>query len=741
MHAWLAALEDTAQHGAPSRVAWLQSALADTTHQTKSTGAWSARLAAHASPQQTAEQLYTLAESLRTEQGVLTSKISTQMSIASDAVQEAAHRAEQLAQDAAPLRDALARTNAVYQAITPAPSTPEAAALASLHMLAHAKDRMLHARAVLQAAESWSRVEPEMQAHLAENDWERAAQRLDGMEQTLQNFDPASEYVTSRRVLLAQMLETLDRAVAPALAEADLETVLRCASVYASVHRPDWFLRHYIAARTSPLQVAWADATAHKPPQEAVSILIANLAQLAQEETRLAPRIVAHPQRQVAALLGAAVDTLSPSLATYIAHDVPLPTIVDIVAHVDEAMSTISVACTPCDAPALDDEQCTRALNAIAPPLPWSTCLTSAFKPYEDAYAEKETQHLQSVFAHGASAFAAQRDRILVATSDSAPDTWARAVDSTAKLIAAQHKEVANLRDAAAQRMRILTKGTQAHALHDAVHNALYLPLVHRVAETVHPLRERYERHAQSIAPTPDALLVEDRDPIQDWDLVYAGLRVLDAARTLGEDVGGDDVAESTRAAQRLVLALLLSHFWQQLDAYAHTAPRIEESSQEVHIPLFSKSPSECMVKLGEGLLNLPRLLESVVARELPTFQYAMDALPYAHDDSVSETVRKSKPSRALSISVLDTDTRPEGYSAEHVLSVWLRSLTCTLVRALQDEIVPRMVRTLHCDRAQLAADVEYMSTIASALNASSPQLLALAAELDTGKRRNGASV
>ena len=53
-----------------------------------------------------------------------------------------------------------------------------------------------------------------------------------------------------------------------------------------------------------------------------------------------------------------------------------------------------------------------------------------------------------------------------------------------------------------------------------------------------------------------------------------------------------------------------------------------------------------------------------------------------------------------------------------HVLEVGpgLGSLTLALLASLQQDALPRIVASRECDRAQLAADLDYLSTIASAL-------------------------
>jgi len=138
--------------------------------------------------------------------------------------------------------------------------------------------------------------------------------------------------------------------------------------------------------------------------------------------------------------------------------------------------------------------------------------------------------------------------------------------------------------------------------------------------------------------------------------------------------------------------------------APARTDPRVP-------MPTFSLSPTEGMVRLGEGLLNLPRLFEALVEREWANFAYGVHAL----DD---ERPRKT---RTLSAKMLTHDMPDD--TLDYVLSAWLRSLTLALLASLQQDALPRIVASRECDRAQLAADLDYLSTIASALNASSSAL------------------
>ena len=311
---------------------------------------------------------------------------------------------------------------------------------------------------------------------------------------------------------------------------------------------------------------------------------------------------------------------------------------------------------------------------------------------------------------------------------------------------------------------QVLIGARGADGLVAALTTALYPAVTARLCAATETLRLRYVQHVRA-APVADVLAADDMDAVHDWDLVQAGARFLDATRDVEQLLSdalatthaldgpsdalheaalrsipaagarvAEDIAPPTKlihAAQSFVLELLLSAFRRHVEAYAaHGAWTMQErlGDARVKVPTFSRSPTEGMVRLGEGLLNLPRLLEALVERELRAFQYAVDELPFAHDDEGASQRATRRSHRSLSVSML-TGGAPadEGgvATADHVLSLWLRSLTLTLLAALRDETLPRIAAQHNCDRAQLAADLDYLGNIASALNASCPPLRA----------------
>ncbi|WFD02659.1 hypothetical protein MOBT1_001340 [Malassezia obtusa] len=732
------------------RVAWLADAVrASGGAPAEATGPWTRRLEPGApSLAPTAAALHTLAGELREQQTALVSKLSAQMNIAHTVVADAAGEAQRLADDARPLRAALARAQHTYEQRSPAADAPEARALAELHRLAQIKHRMQAARDTLHAAESWSSVEAEVDGHLAQGDWERAAQRLVGMEQTLSRFDASSEYVAAKQALLERLLHALDAAVSAPLAAAvsgeDLEAVVRCARVYASVHRARVFVERYAAARSAPLLDAWRASD-----DDGFAALCAALRNLAQaERERFAPQLFEDIDGAVDALLTAAVDRVP--LREHIKQlDTPgaLPQLVQ--AYADAAATCASLAAAKTGRHA--DAPIARA--ALPSPGAWPERLLSLFAPYRATYRTREAAYLEQAFAATRAAFEARRDRAYVQTADVRRGAWAACVQEIAQLSREQLAECVRQWDAATARARVFAHGADVL---DAVHTALLPALAARLCATWEQVRARHARHLHAHAADPARVLDQEMDPIPDWDVVHASVQVLELAPRLDEalhalhaavlEQGARDARtleavkehaqrlaaplEVAQAAQAFVLAQLLGTFRVHLAAYsthgAFYAPPPERTT-EVQIPSFSRSPTEAMVRLGEGLLNLPRLLEALVERECPAFAHAVDALPYASEDAEPRAPpRATGAHRVLSLSLLtpspEAAAAPTAYTAEHVLSLWLRSLASTLLAELHEKL-PRMARDARCDRAQLAADVEYLGTIASALNASSPAL------------------
>ncbi|KAI6030293.1 Golgi complex component 7-domain-containing protein [Pisolithus marmoratus] len=137
-------------------------------------------------------------------------------------------------------------------------------------------------------------------------------------------------------------------------------------------------------------------------------------------------------------------------------------------------------------------------------------------------------------------------------------------------------------------------------------------------------------------------------------------------------------ITSFARANQRTLQRVLLSPLFVHLNGYS-SLPLWSASRQEpvpglqgVNVPAFSLSPSETIQRVGDGLLNLPRLFEV-----------------YAEDDAL-------------------------GFEA--VTAAWLSSLGRTMLAHLTRNILPQIRVLTVAGSAQLAADLGYLSTIIRAL-------------------------
>ncbi|KAI6147915.1 oligomeric Golgi complex subunit 7 [Pisolithus tinctorius] len=163
------------------------------------------------------------------------------------------------------------------------------------------------------------------------------------------------------------------------------------------------------------------------------------------------------------------------------------------------------------------------------------------------------------------------------------------------------------------------------------------------------------------------------------------------------------------RANQRTLQRVLLSPLFVHLNAYSSLS-LWSASRQEpvpgfagVNVPAFSLSPSETIQRVGDGLLNLPRLFE--VYAEDDALGFEIGAL--AKGDGLSPGP-EGGDSSALQAEQL--------HSPEAVTSAWLSSLGRTMLAHLTRNILPQIRVLTSAGSAQLAADLGYLSTIIRAL-------------------------
>ncbi|WFD36171.1 hypothetical protein MCUN1_003047 [Malassezia cuniculi] len=723
---------------AASRVA---SALKSNDQSADATGAWSKRLAqvgVH-NLAAAAHTLQQLTGDLATERTDVATQVSIEMQSTLAKLGGAAARAQALRTEALDL----------HTQLTSSKSTAADAEMESVHTLAQVKQRMVMARDVLLAAEAWSTVETDVSNYLDNRQWERAAECIAKSRASLANFDAQSAYVATRIAVLDKLLDMFERAVAEALLGAivddDASGVARCAALFRSVDRSAVFAELYLDARSLHIRKEWAASQDFARMLHSLERLITS------EKAKYAERL---PFDSPSRLAATTLSTLAPPITEYVAS---------LSADLDALVGTFEFA-----------SNFASTLYTTIPHDEWLGALAAAFAPAQRTYASLEAGLFNSRWAAETEGLSTELDRVWVRTSSTEPGTWATCVGDVATLIAT-HKDVAlHLINAASSRMLRFTSGGGAAALVGAAHASMLEPVFSRVHAAIESLRMRYVRYSATAAGADDA----DADDIADWDVVRASISVVRAAHALSDALSrwqrdtvergraalsqniaahgtlpaaclalmdsdalkrarGDGAAldaalagaTASRAerilasAQGLVLDVLLSRFRQQLDEYREhgavagaAAPSVAIDTS-LRMPSFSKSPSEAMSRLGEGLLNMPRLLEAFVEKEFEMFARGTGVLPHAQ-----AAPRAKHRSVSATLLASEEESVQDAAAPEHVLAAWLRAIAMTLVSQLCSRTLPSIVARAY-DRAQLATDVDYLGTISAALNAPSTSL------------------
>lgn len=175
---------------------------------------------------------------------------------------------------------------------------------------------------------------------------------------------------------------------------------------------------------------------------------------------------------------------------------------------------------------------------------------------------------------------------------------------------------------------------------------------------------------------------------------------------------GHSALTSFARANQRTLRDVLLSPLFVHLSTYASLSLWSSARQQDllpglvgVNIPTFSLSPSEAIQRVGDGLLNLPRLFE--VYAEDDALGFEMDAL--AAEDSQSHNPGGDNVAAAQR-------GQQQTHSPEAVTATWLSSLGRNTLDHLTGKVLPQIRVLSAAGSAQLAADLGYLSTIIRAL-------------------------
>ncbi|KAF9238379.1 oligomeric Golgi complex subunit 7 [Melanogaster broomeanus] len=166
------------------------------------------------------------------------------------------------------------------------------------------------------------------------------------------------------------------------------------------------------------------------------------------------------------------------------------------------------------------------------------------------------------------------------------------------------------------------------------------------------------------------------------------------------------------RTNQRTLQRVLLSPLYVHLASYPSlplwSAARTQEPIPGVAVPTFSLSPSEIVHRVGDGLLNLPRLFEVYAEDDALGFEIGGLAGGVSGDGAEGSA----------------GEGDGQGYSPEAVTATWLSSLGRATVVHLTKDILPQIKVLKHrMVPKQLSADLGYLSTIVRALGVEEGEL------------------
>ncbi|KAF9529171.1 oligomeric Golgi complex subunit 7 [Crepidotus variabilis] len=137
-------------------------------------------------------------------------------------------------------------------------------ALDNLHQLDTIKGRMEAAREVLREAESWSTLEHEVTALIAEKSYAKAAERLSDANKSMVVWQNTIEY-DPRRTLMVNLQNQLEAALSTALLSAinaqDSAACKNYFAIFSDIQRESEFRNYYYASRRSPVVSLWHTAS------------------------------------------------------------------------------------------------------------------------------------------------------------------------------------------------------------------------------------------------------------------------------------------------------------------------------------------------------------------------------------------------------------------------------------------------------------------------------------------------
>ncbi|KAJ8588614.1 hypothetical protein M405DRAFT_247009 [Rhizopogon salebrosus TDB-379] len=737
-------------------------------------------------------------------------------------IDEVSRSAPRLTYDLHFMRDgALSLHSALATVTARVPAAPTtSAALDKLQTLDTAKRRMEAARDVLREAESWSSLEAEVTALLAERAYEKAAERLSEASRSMPVFAGTPEY-EPRRALMVSLQNQLEAALSSALVGAinsgDTTLCRNFYGIFANIQRESEFRNYYFGSRRAALVALWQDGAMEDSepslpaaPKHMFSAFCATfwasfLVVLNAERTSI-PAIFPDPQITLSTFITSTLSTLQPSCPQRLAslfNTVGSSALKDVIAvykateefaaSTDKIMEKIQFSVRPPD----------NAQDSHLPPKPtrrrsarmsmswrsnsatnfsraqqsndvldWDQTLFQAFLDFQVEYGTLERRFLSDELS-----FASTH------TPDKNPNT------DRARLLRERAVDVFSVAEESLVRCMGFTYGYGAPGLVSALDSSLAF----FIDSWTQSLAANLSAHSTAPADSEDDLADLDYSP-QDWSNIQLVLHLLASTRAvldrlgtfegklraalvqiatafrLAQHEGGlytpgatkgaglllaqsplnsvalhtllssaesqppvplltttrASLASLARALQSSLQHTLLTPLHAHLSSYASLTlwaalgdPKSIRTASDLHVPVFSLSPSDIVQRVAEGLLNLPRLFE--VYADDDALGFSLHTLPdvdEAYLNGLGEQIHAHSPElghnrRASFVSSL----KPVVLSPEAVAAAWLSSLGHSILSHLTSSILPK-IRTLSvAGAAQLSSDLGYLSNIVRALN------------------------
>ncbi|MBW0482233.1 hypothetical protein O181_021948 [Austropuccinia psidii MF-1] len=139
----------------------------------------------------------------------------------------------------------------------------------------------------------------------------------------------------------------------------------------------------------------------------------------------------------------------------------------------------------------------------------------------------------------------------------------------------------------------------------------------------------------------------------------------------------------------------------------------------------FSKSPTELVSKLGEGLFNLPRLFETYTTVEGDALSFSLETLPFInYEEFLANWLEYHKSNESDALNIPENKSPP--FSSEMVISTWLSSLTLAVVNQITEHTIPSLISRQKLSpsaKSQLLIDLDYLNNVVKALDADTDAL------------------